>query len=76
MTIKEFQENAITQKNVITHQESIQGGMHGGTTTAGVNQTDNLSGVVATMAWLLGAETGTHDDPYGDWDDEGTCGDE
>ena len=75
MKIDEFTENVITQKNVVTHLEDVQGGMHNGTQTSYTEETTTVGGLNGILIDLLGVDN-THTDHFGDWDDEGTCGDE
>ena len=75
--IEEFEQNVITQKNVITLNENVFGGMHGeGTATERKTQTSNVSGqgLVEIAFTILGADPGSHTDTTHDWNDEGTCG--
>ncbi len=74
MDIKHFKSNVITQKNVITHLERVNGGNGEccGTNTSSETQTAHESIIIQILGAAQGISTSTTDSS-GDWDDEGCC---
>lgn len=75
MNLKDFKNNCLSQKDVITRTDLISGGMHGeGTQTSNTTQTSTITGWASVIYAIAAHDTPpTIDDHSGDWDDEGTC---
>lgn len=77
MNLKDFQNECLTQKNVLTMEDKIFGGQDDccGTNTSYTERTANLSGWAMTFAQLAGVDDDHlySTDEFGDWNDEGCC---